>query len=811
MDEYRYFSIRARKARLGRVFKHPLFRFFSALLIFLGLLAGPYFIFLAGEKVDVNVEIFSFSLDFPLEKSSAGWLFLAGAALLFMLKKWAKSDLRHIPVGRTEDINDILSANVMKALGRAPTPVSFAKNLYKTHSGSFLALRFGLSREFLVSVAEQLPADLKPIFSRAREIRRETDSEVISGNILALALLETHPSFEQILRQLKLERADLIDGINWYNRLYGNQKDLKLHRRDGGIARDFSFGYIPNLSKFGTNISQLPKTSLTKITPKSHQEIIEKMCSAFSKGGRQNIALVGAEGSGRTTILNAFAETLMDGDAKLPASLKYRQIFVLDATSLISAAGGRGELEELVTLLLNEAYAAKNIIVCLDNAELFFEENVGSVDLSNVLLPILDAGRLRLIFTMEEQKYLEISARNSSLANKLNKVMVSPATKEETLCILEDNLLLLESKYDVLYQYLALGEAYRLSERYIHDLVMPGRALSLLESATSYAENRLVTPNSVHLAIEKTQGVRLASSGEVAEKEKLLNLESLIHERMIDQVEAVRTVSDALRRAGAGVRNENKPIGTFLFLGPTGVGKTELAKTLGEVYFNGENSLIRLDMNEFVSESDVARLLEEGKDNSESLTARVAKQPFSVVLFDEIEKAHPAVLTTLLQLLDEGILRDAKNREVSFRDTIVIATSNAGANKIREAVEAGREMSAFKEELTNSLIESGEFKPEFLNRFDEICLFTPLEKPELRKIADLIIASVNKTLSPQKISVEVDDEAKDLLVERGYDPKMGARPMRRVIQKTVENLVARTVLEGSATSGTTIKITKDQL
>ena len=266
-----------------------------------------------------------------------------------------------------------------------------------------------------------------------------------------------------------------------------------------------------------------------------------------------------------------------------------------------------------------------------------------------------------------------------------------------------------------------------------------------------------------------------------------------------------------MRRAAAGVRNENRPIGTFLFLGPTGVGKTELAKALSEVYFHGEDQIVRIDLNEYVTADDVLRLIAEGTENSESLTAQVMKRPFSVVLLDEIEKAHPQVLTTLLQMLDEGILRDTKNHEVSFRDTIVIATSNAGANQIRNYVAEGQKLDVVKDELINALITEGHFKPEFLNRFDEICVFTPLSKTDLMRVVDLMIASVNKTLAPQKISVNLTDEAKQILIERGYDPQMGARPMRRIVQKTVENLVAKFILSGQISSGAAITITKDML
>ena len=534
------------------------------------------------------------------------------------------------------------------------------------------------------------------------------------------------------------------------------------------------------------------------------------MIETFNSNGRQNIALIGAEGSGRTTIVEAFAEEILDADnKKVNNNLKYRQVFALDSGTLISAAQNRGEIEGLVSEVLSEAYSAKNIIIYLDNAHLFFEEGTGSVDISNLLIPILESGKLRIILTMNEQKFLEISAKKPSLANALNKIMVKPAGLEDTMRIMEDKVPFFELQYGVIFEFLALKEAYRLSERYIHDLEMPGRALNLLEAAAKYPEGRFITAASVNKAIEETSGVKVGVTEEKSDREKLLNLETLLHERMIDQVSAVKTVSDALRRAAAGVRNEARPIGTFLFLGPTGVGKTELAKALSAVYFNKESEIVRIDLNEYVKAEDVGRLIATAEEDENSLTAKILKRPFSVVLLDEVEKASPEVLTTLLQLLDEGILRDSKNKEVSFRDAIIIMTSNAGADKIRETIQSGGELK--KEELTDELIKSGTFKSEFLNRFDEICIFNPLGKAELREIAKLILKSTNKTLASQKIEVEVSEDGLDILVEKGYDPVMGARPMRRIIQKTVENIVAKAVLSGDLSSGGKIVVKKEEI
>lgn len=744
-------------------------------------------------------------------RSPWAWTLFGLAALPAMLLFWIKNALADIPIGSSEDITDLLSADLLLHLKTDSTPQDLITILPKTPGGTFIMARLGLTIPVLTDLSAFFPSSLEPVFAAARALRSDTNSAEVTGAVLVVALLSAVPNFELVLKQLQLTPTDLNRGIVWYNYLSGLVKDAKKPVHSGGIARDFSFGFTPTLQRFAVNLSDRYSGSHHQLQQSEHAQIIQQMIDLFSKEGRQNVALVGSEGCGRSTIVGVFAETLMNADSKIPRSLKYCQIYSLDVASLISATQNPGELEHLMINIFNEIYSAKNIILCLSDAHLFFEEGTGSVDLTNLLSPILEAGSIRLILIMDEQKYLEISTRNPALANSLNKIMVSPTGPEETLKVLMDQVPLLEFQKNVVYTYRALTESYRLSEQYIHDIEMPGKAKLLLETAANYANNNVVTAESVATAVEKSYGVKVKVTNEAADRDKLLNLEQLIHERMIDQFEAVSAVANALRRAAAGVKNASRPIGTFLFLGPTGVGKTELAKTLSEVYFGGEGNLIRLDMNEFVTAEDVSRLIRDGAEDPLSLTAQVAKHPFSVILLDEIEKAHSSVLTTLLQVLDEGILRDAKNREISFRDSIIIATSNAGANTIREKITAGEQIADFKEAFVEDLIASDEFKPEFLNRFDEICLFKPLGKDDLLQILDLIIASTNRTLEPQKISVVLTPEAKQILIDQGYDPKMGARPMRRLVQKTVENIVAAAILSGHATPGSTLTITPNEI
>ncbi len=744
---------------------------------------------------------------------AAGWLLIGLSGPLIMLAIWWEKDLKTAEISKNpQTIDDVMAADVLGKLSPQPTPKDVALAVAGTRAGLFLAVRLGVTPNLLQNIASENPADIEAIWQTAIEIWQETASPKITGAVLAAAIVKQLPQHDALLANMKIDFQDVLEGIRWYER----SKELIEQRkvkplRTGGIARDWSFGYTPLLSRFAQNISAQVSGGIMATKLDMHNSALEQMLATFSSGGRQNVTLVGADGAGKTTVVAAFAEMLIDGYKGVPRHLLYQQVFMLDASSLVSSASGRGDLENLVTMIINEAYLSKNVILCLDNAQLFFEEGVGSVDLSNVLLPILEAGRLRMILAMDEQRFLQISQMKPQLAHALNTIAIRPTDEAGTMKIMRDQLFFFEAQYRVAYMYQALAEAYRVGDRYVQDLAMPGKALKILESAASCAQNGLVTAQSVDDAIEKTLGIKISAANTGDEREKLLNLETLIHQRMINQSRAVTVVSDAIRRARTGVRNQNRPIGAFLFLGPTGVGKTELSKALADVYFGGEGSMIRLDLNEFVRPDDVARLIADGAHDPGSLTAQVQKRPFSVVLLDEIEKAHPQVLTTLLQLLDEGILRDENNREISFRDTIVIATSNAGADRIREYIERGYQLEQFEQTFINELINANLFRPEFLNRFDEIVLFRPLGKEELLQVVDLILAGVNKTLAPQKIQVAVEEEGKKLLVEAGYDPRLGARPMRRVVQRAVENTIAKQMLAGLIAPGSTATITAQQI
>lgn len=792
--EYRwnYNSKRAKTARFGHVFRKYA-RLIVIFILLTMLIGGGYLLVLS----------YSF-----------GWFVLGCASIPFVIYLWGEDELIHVPTLKNPKTVDGLFAS--EILGRMKSQNIDLKELgalsTKVASSQFFLVRFSISPNMVVSMAESLGnVTLEQVFEEADNLRKKYLRSEITGAMIMVAIILLHSSKEGILANVHITTDDLIAGFDWYYNIDKLIEEANKPKKTGGLARDWAFGYIPTLSMFGTNISDVGHQMMISTDFPSRSEIVDKMIDILSSNGTQNVALIGGHGSGKTAIVQSFADRLLDGNNKVPQNLKYHQVYVLDASRLISAASSRSNLETLIRRILIEANRAKNIILCLDNAQVFFEESAGTIDISNSIEQILETGAVRLILTMDEQKFLKISQNKPSLTNSLNRIKVAPTNFDDTMRILEDDIISIEYKRNITYTYQALKRSYDLASRYIYDIVMPGQASKLLKEAANYAVNQVVSEESIIKTVESTMNVKVGNASSVEEKEKLLHLEELIHQRMINQTKAVSAVANAIRRARSGVRNQNRPIGTFLFLGPTGVGKTELAKALSEIYFNGENNLIRIDLNEYVMAEDVNRLIASGAENPNSLTAQVMKNPFSVILLDEIEKAHPNVLTTLLQLLDEGILRDFNNREISFRDSIVIATSNAMADRIREYIERGYNLDQFEDKFVSELISNGDFKTEFLNRFDEIVIFRPLNQGELRQVIDLILKGVNKTLAPQHLSIEVDNDAKDFLVEKGYDPRLGARPMRRIVQKSVENIIAKKMLANEAAPGSTLRITLEEV
>lgn len=781
-------SLRVKKAKLARLLRKrtlKLLQLFTLLLV-----GGGLFLLWSG--------------------SSAGYFVLALAVALVVLlawNHWELSDLHRAPdeaAAAGGRLDELLATDIVSQFSWPASPQAIWQAISGHWHVQFLAVRFGIDPWAIEPLLSRDAAASGAVIQTALNLTNELGFNHIRGGALAVALLNSSTEIDSYLAGLGLERDDVAQGLRWLTRVERIIEKYGGRRYFGGLARDWTGGYTPLLNQLGQDLSsEVQAGAAYHGETNIRADLIEQMISNLSQPSRSNVCLVGDTGVGKTLTVYSLAERLLTGESP---RLKYHHIMKLNASAVVANAKQPGEAEQILLQVLAEVSQARNVILFLDDAEVFFSEGVGAIDLSKLLMPVLQHNAIRLILAMTPADWQKLQADNSGLAGLVNYLSIKEPTEPETIHILQDQTLLIESKLSesgskVRIMYQAIGEAYRLSGRYITDIAYPDRAIRLLENAVNYAQAGLVTAQSVQQAIEVTQGVKVTKAT-AEEGQQLLNLEEQLHQLMINQSRAVKVVADALRRSRAGVSNQNRPVGTFLFLGPTGVGKTELSKSLAAVYFGGVEHMIRIDMTEYSRPEDVTRFLDPGTANSSiTLLSQVRATPFAVILFDEIEKAHPDVLNLFLQLIDEGRLTDNTGKPVSFKDAIIITTSNAGADRIREQIQAGKQLDEFEEQFTNELIDSGQFKPEFLNRFDEIVLFRPLTPAELKQVVGLMIADVNKTLEPKKIQVGLTDAAAGWLVEKGNDPRLGARPMRRMIQRTVENVVAQKILQSHIQPG----------
>ena len=778
-------SIRVTKARGAHLIPMPL-RTLLAVLAGLGLLSGGVMVLL---------------------RSHIGFSLIGLALILLTALIWIRRDLEVLPaaaIGTTKQLDALLPPELAARFTESMSSANLWQVISKDWAARFISIRLGLDGHFIEQTLTNNPLDMDQVWTAAEAICLKLDSTTLSvGGILA-ALFTLSSELSVYLTKQKLTPADIEEGAHWALRV----TELTHIKRPiyGGIARDWAAGFTPGLERLGTNLSREVEMAAGNLTTQERTSQLDDLITGLDSA-TGSVVLVGEAGVGKSALLLGLAERLLRGEAS--RTLSHYQIFSLSASAILSSASEPGDIERIVTGLLTEAASAGNIILALDEAQLFFGQGTGAVNLSQLLLPLLQSRNFKIVVTLTPGDWQRIKSTNPAMAGLLTPLVLAEPDENNVIRQLADRALYLE-KGNLTTTYSALLEAYRLSGRYFQDEAYPGKALKLLEAATSHPDGPFISEKSVQQAVESQFGVKVQTATS-AESDVLLHLEDKIHERMINQTRAVSVVANALRRARAGVSNPKRPIGSFLFLGPTGVGKTELAKSIAALYFSDENSVIRLDMSEYQQVSDVDRILATASTDPEGLLPKVRQKPFSVVLFDEIEKAHPNILNLFLQLLDEGNLSDTASHPASFKDAIIIATSNAGSEEIRQHIEAGEKLEDFEQAFTNNLIDSGTFKPELLNRFDEIVLFRPLNEAELGQVVDLMISEVNRTLANQKIIVALTDGANAELVKAGYDPRLGARPMRRMVQRRVEDTVAAMILRGEAQPGDTITLDTNQL
>jgi len=652
------------------------------------------------------------------------------------------------------------------------------------------------------------------ILESLKTAQRRGKEKVEKGDFL-IALSMKNPVFKKFLIEAKLKTEDIESLVWWLESLTKKIEERKQWwqynnlTRKGFLAKQWAQGFTITLDKFSKNWSEvLTEQRFPEIIGhKTELTQVERILSSREEGS--NVLLIGEPGTGRKSIVQALAIKSALGQA-LP-EVNHKIVKELDLTALLTQLQDKEEIEIVLDKIFKEALWAGNVILVIDEFHNFTgEQKAGMLDISGILSSYLRFPQFQLIAITNFADFHKTIEQRPGLLSLFGKVEVSQISQKEVLMLLESRALGFEFKDKIFISYLSLRNIVTYAERYFPNLASPEKELEILSESVIHAlsiKNKVLLPHHIiHIVSEKTQ----IPVGEAEEKEKttLLNLEELIHQRIINQEEAVKEVSAALRRARSQVSIRKGPMGCFLFLGPTGVGKTETAKALTEIYFGSESRMIRLDMSEFQAIKDIPRLI--GSRQEEGLlTTQVRENPFSLILFDEIEKANPKILNLLLQVLDEGFLTDGLGRKIYFQDSIIVATSNAGYKIILKAIEEKEAWSDVKQKILNYVFENGIFRPEFINRFDNVVLFSALTQENLLDISELMLGKLKKNLLQKDIEFIITQELKQKIVELGYNPVFGAREMRRVIQDKIENVLASAILSNQLKGGNKVKILPD--
>jgi ATP-dependent Clp protease ATP-binding subunit ClpC len=710
-------------------------------------------------------------------------------------------------------------------------PRHLFRALLKTKKIQAMFIRLGVDADALVSkldnhLAEDESSSKSPEMSdELKEILVLAGIEAYRNKQVATTVLDlawpcyTHDSvLAEILYDLDIDEDKIKNVITWFRvneeliDNYRSYHQAALLKPGRSMNRAYTAIATPTLDHFSSDLTLAARSGSLELCMDRSKEF-SAIFEAYASG-HVGVLLVGPSGVGKRTIIEGLAQLMVKED--VPSFLQDKRLVELDLSGLISGASA-SEAQERLLICINEVNRAGNIILFIPNIENLMGISSGgeeSFEVSEVLVEAINKQTIFCLATATTENYNKF-IEGQSLGEAMTTVGVLETNFNQTIQILESKASELESRYGVYLAYSALQKTVLLANKYLHDSNSPLKAINLLQKAVTIANKNarnnpgkvICDAEQVAQAIEEMTGIPASKVSE-DEGQKLLNLEVDMHQRMVGQEEAVKAVSASLRRARAELKDSVRPIASFLFLGPTGTGKTELAKTVSEVYFGDENYMIRLDMSEYQEANSVTKMIGGADGTLGYLTEAVRKKPFSLILLDEIEKANPDILNLFLQLLDDGRLTDGQGRTINFSQSIIIATSNIGSVFIQEEIKMGVDVSLIKQDLIDNQLNKY-MRPELINRFDGIVVFKPLTEENILMIATLMLKNIKKNLADKGVGFKADKDGVKILAKAGYDPKFGARPLRRLLQERVEDEIANLFLAGKLKRRDTVFIGSD--
>lgn len=648
--------------------------------------------------------------------------------------------------------------------------------------------------------------------------KKGENSEITFTDIFS-ALFDLDKNFHDFLVEKGCTQEILQGAARWVEKeftLYDENRRWWTRERLArvpGFAKSWAYGRTPLLEKFTSDLGPEARFSGQRLIGRERE--IGLLESALLKQSGANVIIAGKPGSGKETILLGIVRMINEG--KIFSELEHKQIFKLHGPAIIASGKTKGEIEELLLSVLNEAMRAGNIILAIDQFPEFTQSlsSLG-VNVTEVFSPYLASTQIHIIALADMLAFRKVLENNSGLMQYFEKIEIEEPGRAELTEILESLAPTMEAhqKHKIIVTYPAIDKISEAAIQYLVTGALPERAVDLMEQVVQRAAAENISYVTPELVLQFVREKTKMPLGEIKkeEQDKLLRLEEFLHKRVVEQNEAITAIANALRRARSGIRNPNRPIGSFLFLGPTGVGKTETAKTLAEIYFGSEDAMIRFDMTEYQSSEDLKRLIGSSQTGDPGILAsKIRSSPYSVALLDEFEKSSKEIRNLFLQILDEGFFSDYLGQQVNMRNTIIVATSNAGSELIWELIQQKKDPATLKEQIISHIQKGNIMSPELLNRFDSIVVFHPLNDTGLKQIARLMLQKLALRLEKQNIHINVTEDLVDFVAQGGYNPSLGARPMQRFIQDKIEKIISEKIINGNIKPGSEFSLSPEEI